>query len=119
MERQDIDMPETADQGSPKRYLNQRLLVTAAGEVLVGRNDAIQLIGKNWNLSNGAVFSLAWTGESLEQKWRTRATDFYMPDYYFDDAQKELLQLQVTGRPLFLSKGSTVLTVRKTVLPAR
>lgn len=113
MERTDIDQPASADQGQPKIYLNQRVQVTSAGEVLVGKNDAMFLLGKHWNHSNGAVFCLTWTGESLEPKWRTRQVEYYMPDYYLDETRKELLQLQVTGRPFFLSKGSTVLTIRK------
>lgn len=113
MERSDIDLPSTADLGTPKIYLNQRVQVTSAGEVLVGKNDAMFLLGKNWNHSNGAVFCLTWTGESLEPKWRTRQVEYYMPDYYLDESRKELLQLQVTGRPFLLSKGSTVLSIRK------
>lgn len=113
MERQESNQSGAGDQGTPKVFMNQRIQTTAAGEILVGKNDAFFLIGKNWNLSNGAVFSLSWNGESLEPKWRTRATDYYMPDYCFDEARKELLLLQVTSRPFLLVKGATVLTVRK------
>jgi hypothetical protein len=113
MEKSDISMPASADQGPPKFYLNQRIQVSAAGDILIGKNDAMPLLGKNWNQSNGAVFWLAWTGESLEPKWRTRQVEYYMPDYFLDETRKELLQLQVISRPFLLSKGSTVLTIRK------
>jgi len=113
MEKSDVSLPSSADQGPPKLYLNQRIQVSAAGDILVGKNDAMPLLGKNWNHSNGAVFWLAWTGESLEPRWRTRQVEYYMPDYFLDEARKELLQLQVISRPFLLSKGATVLTIRK------
>lgn len=113
MEKSDVTMPANADQGAPRLYLNQKLQVSAAGDVLVGKNDAMPLLGKTWNHSNGAVFCLAWTGESLEPKWRTRQTEYYMPDYVLDESRKELLQLQIVSRPFLFSKGTTVLTIKK------
>ena len=114
MERGDQTAIATADQGQPRIYLNQRLHATSGGDIIVGKNEALSLIGKNWNQKNGAVFSLAWTGSSLEPRWRTVQSDYYMPDYSFDDASRELLQLQVISRPFLFSKGATMLTIRKT-----
>ena len=100
-------------QGETQTYMNQRILVTPGGEVLVGKNDSHWLLGKKSNYSNGTVFCLSWSGDHLEGKWHTRVAEYYMPDFFYDDMQKELLQLELVSRPHIFSKGSTVLTVRK------
>ena len=100
-------------QGTTQTYMNQRIQVTSGGDVLVGKNESLWFLGKKSNYSNGTVFCLSWSGDHLEGKWHTRVAEYYMPDFFYDDKQKELLQLELVSRPHIFSKGSTVLTVRK------
>jgi hypothetical protein len=99
--------------GTSRIYMNQRIQVTPQGDVLVGKNESLWFLGKKGDYSNGSVYCLAWSGDHLEGKWHTRIAENYMPDYYYDDKLKELLQLELVSRPHILSRGTSVLTIRK------
>jgi len=110
MLRRDMDTIGLDDE--PRIYIGQRLQITRSGEVLVGKNDRLPLLGDKGYLSNGRVYSFVWNGADLEGRWHTRSTDNYMPDFWYDDAARELLQLDLTGRPMLIGKGTTVLHIR-------
>jgi hypothetical protein len=58
---------------------------------------------------------LYWNGAALEEVWRTKDTQNYMPDFWFDEAKSELLLLQLTQREDVLSrnKGASALQIKK------
>jgi len=96
-------------------FMNQRILVTSQQEILVGRNDGFFVIGNARMYKRGAVYSLYWNGAALEEIWRTKDTQNYMPDFWFDEAKSELLLLQLTQREdvLMRTKGATALQIKK------
>lgn len=94
-------------------FMNQRVLVTTKGEVLVGKNDGFWVMGDARTYKKGAVYNLVWNGSSLDEKWRTKDTQNYMPDYLFDEASNELLILQTTQRPGISSRGASSLAIKK------
>lgn len=96
-------------------FINQRIQVTSKQEVLVGKNDGFWVLGNARMYKRGAVYSLYWNGAALEEVWRTKDTQNYMPDYYFDEARSELLLLQLTQREDLLTraKGATALQIKK------
>jgi len=94
-------------------FMNQRIQVTAAGDVLVGKNDGFWVLGNARSYKKGAVHCLAWNGSSLEEKWRTRDTQNYMPDYWFDEGRNELLILQVVQRAGISVRGASSLSIKK------
>jgi hypothetical protein len=95
-------------------YMNQRVQVTGKGEVLVGKNEGFWVLGDARSYKKGAVFSLFWNGSSLEEKWRTRDTQNYMPDYFYDEGRNELLILQTVQRPGILGgRGASALAIKK------
>ncbi len=96
-------------------FLNQKIQVTAKNDVLVGKNDGFWVLGDARSYKKGAVYSLAWNGSSLEEKWRTKDTQNYMPDYWFDEARNELLMLQVVQRPAVFGgdRGASTLSIKK------
>lgn len=94
-------------------FMNQRIQVSSRGEVLVGKNDGFWVLGNARSYKRGAVYCLAWNGSSLEEKWRTRETQNYMPDYLFDDTRNELLLLQTVQRPGFAGRGASSLSIKK------
>jgi hypothetical protein len=98
---------------APQIFMNQRIQVMSNGNVLVGKNDAFLFESKIKTYRNGFVYCLVWNGDSLEEKWHTRTAENYMPDFYYDDARKELLQLVLSQRPNIFSQGSTTLTITK------
>lgn len=107
------DINNSGDLDMNRLYLNQRIHVAENGTVLVGKNEMFWLLGKKGNYKNGSVYGLAWNGDHLAGKWHTRISESYMPDFFFDEKRNELLQLEIVGRPHILSRGSTILTIRK------
>lgn len=96
-------------------FMNQRILVTSKQEILVGKNDGFFVIGNARMYKRGAVYSLYWNGAALEEAWRTKDTQNYMPDFAFDEAKSELLLLQLTQREdvLMRTKGASALQIKK------
>jgi len=94
-------------------FMNQRILVSGKGQILVGKNDGFWVLGNARSYKRGAVYCLSWNGSSLEEKWRTRETQNYMPDYFYDDARNELLMLQTVQRPSVASRGASSLSIKK------
>lgn len=94
-------------------FMNQRIQVSSKGEVLVGKNDGFWVLGNARSYKRGAVYCLVWNGSSLDEKWRTRDTQNYMPDYYFDEPSNELLILQTVQRPGITSRGASSLSIKK------
>jgi hypothetical protein len=93
--------------------MNQRIQVTTKGEVLVGKNDGFWVMGDARTFKKGAVFNMIWNGSSLDEKWHTRDTQNYMPDYYFDEGRNELIILQTVQRPGIFDRGASSLTIKK------
>lgn len=94
-------------------FMNQRIQVTSKGELLVGKNEGFWVLGNARSYKNGAVYCLVWNGASLDERWRTRETKNYMPDYLFDEARNELLILQTVQRPAVNSRGASSLSIKK------
>jgi len=94
-------------------FMNQRIQVTSKEDVLVGKNDGFWVLGDARSYKKGAVYSMAWNGTSLEEKWRTRDTQNYMPDYYLDEERNELMILQTVQRPGILGRGASSLAIKK------
>lgn len=95
-------------------YMNQRIQVTSKGEVLAGKNEGFWVLGDARSYKKGAVYNMIWNGSSLEEKWRTRDTQNYMPDYYYDEGRNELLILQTVQRPGIMGgRGASALAIKK------
>jgi hypothetical protein len=93
--------------------MNQRIQVTSKGEVIVGKNDGFWVLGNARSYKKGSVHCLQWNGSSLEEKWRTRETQNYMPDYFFDEARNELMILQTVQRPGTSDRGASSMAIKK------
>ncbi|MDA8413958.1 MAG: hypothetical protein M0023_09245 [Desulfobacteraceae bacterium] len=94
-------------------FMNQRIQVTAKNEILVGKNDGFWVLGNARSYKKGTVYCFVWRGSSLEEKWHTRETQNYMPDYYFDESRNELLMLQVVQRRGVTTNGASSLSIKK------
>lgn len=109
------DLENVRVSGDKKRwiFMNQRIQITPKGQVLVGKNEGFWVLGNARSYKKGAVFCLAWNGSTLEEKWRTRDTQNYMPDYWLDDSRNELLILQTVQRPGIGGRGASSLEIKK------
>ncbi|MDA8429201.1 MAG: VCBS repeat-containing protein [Geobacteraceae bacterium] len=94
-------------------FMNMRIQVTAKGDILVGKNDGFWVLGNARSYKKGSVLCMFWNGSSLEEKWHTRETQNYLPDYYFDDNRNELLMLQTVQRPGVSTRGASSLAIKK------
>jgi hypothetical protein len=90
-------------------FMNQRIQVSSKGEILVGKNEGFWVMGNARSYKRGAVYCLFWNGSSLEEKWRTRDTQNYMPDYFYDEPRNELLTLQTVQRTGITTRGASSL----------
>ena len=81
----------------------------------MGKNDGFFVVGNVRMFKRGAVYSLYWNGAALEEVWRTKDTQNYMPDFGFDESKSELLLLQLTQREdtLMRTKGASALQIKK------
>jgi len=94
-------------------FMNMRIQTTAGGAILVGKNDGFWVLGNARSYKKGAVYCFAWNGSSLDEKWRTRDTQNYLPDYYYDEPRNELLILQTVQRSGVTTRGASSLAVKK------
>lgn len=94
-------------------FMNMRTQVSAKGDVLVAKNDGFWVLGNARLYKKGVVFCMKWNGSSLEEKWRTKDTQNYMPDYYLDESRNELLMLQTSQRAGVATRGASSLSIKK------
>lgn len=109
------DTANMRETGSSYRwiFMNQRIQVSSSGEILVGNNEGSWVIGNSRSYENGAVYCLFWNGSSLDEKWHTQKTQNYMADYFFDEADKELLILLTLQQPNLTNHGASSLRIKK------
>jgi len=94
-------------------FMNMRIQVSSKGDILVGKNDGFWVMGNARSYKKGLVYNFSWNGSSLDEKWHTKETQNYMPDYYYDEARNELLMLQTVQRPGILTNGASSLSIKK------
>ena len=112
-QREDLDNARATGERYRWIFMNQRIQVTAKGDVLVGKNDGFWVLGNARSYKKGAVYCMAWDGSSLEEKWRTRDTQNYMPDYVYDENRNELLLLQTVQRSGITTRGASAIAIKK------
>ena len=96
-----------------KVYLEMQIHVTARNEIMVGRNDGTFVFGNVRLYKKGAVYCFEWGGSSLDELWRTREVQNYMPDYWFDEGRNELLLLMMPLKPGPGEDGTAALAIKK------
>jgi len=94
-------------------FLEQRIVVTPDGTLLVPHNEGMFNIGNNRSYTKYSVSALTWNGSSLKEKWHTRLAQSYLADFAFDPATKELILLEVVQKSGMFSKGKTVISINK------
>ncbi|MBI1921464.1 MAG: VCBS repeat-containing protein [Geobacter sp.] len=95
------------------QFLEQRIIVTKDGEIIVPKNTGTFVIGNNRSFNKHSIYCFTWNGTSLEEKWHTREAPQYLSDFFYDDARKELVLLQVVKKDGMIKEGSSVIAVKK------
>ena len=109
------DLPGMRITGAQQRkiFLEQRITVTSAGEIIVPKNDGFLVIGNNRSYSKNSVFAFAWNGVALDELWHTKQSQNYLADYRYDEGSKELLLLEVVKKAGIIEKGASALFIKK------
>jgi hypothetical protein len=110
--REDPNVRVTGEQFR-KVYLEMHIHVTPKNEIMVGRNDGTFVFGNVRLYKKGSVYCFEWGGSSLDELWRTREVQNYMPDYWFDEGRNELLLLMMPLKPGPGEDGTAALTIKK------
>ena len=95
-------------------FLDQRIVVTGQGEIIVPQNSGFFSVGDSRNYSKSAVVAFYWNGSSLEERWRTRQSQNYLADFGYDEATKELILLEVVQTEGLISKGASAIYLKNT-----
>ena len=112
-ERDDQNNARVTGQKYRSVYPQMRIHVTTRNEVIVGKNDGTFVVGNSGLYKKGAVYAFEWDGSGLDELWRTREVQNYMPDYRFDEARGELLILQMPLKPGPFEDGAALIAIKK------
>ncbi len=96
-----------------KIFLEQRVVVTKSGDVIVPKNDGFWVVGNSRSFSKNSVYSFTWNGAALEERWHTKQSQNYLADYAYDEARKELILLEVVKKPGMIEKGASAISIKK------
>lgn len=109
------DLSNVRTTGDPFRwiFLEQRITVTPAGEVIVPKNEGMFVIGNNRLYKKSSIYAFTWNGSSLDEIWHTKQSQNYLADYFYDPGRKEIVALEVVKKEGLLEKGASVVAVKK------
>ena len=109
------DLSSFRTTGDPMRwiFLQQRIIVTGSGEIIVPQNGGFWVVGNSRSYGKSAVVAFTWDGSSLEERWRTRQSQNYLADYAYDETRKELLLLEKVKKEGLLDDGASALYIKK------
>jgi hypothetical protein len=56
------------------------------------------------------LFSFAWNGASLDEKWHTRQSQNYLADYAYNEDTNELFLMEVVKKEGLFDKGASAVS---------
>ena len=95
------------------RFIDQRITVTEKGEVVVPLNAGFFVLGNQRSYSRYSMVSFAWNGSSLEELWRTKASQNYLADYAYHPESRDLVLLEVTQKRGLAGKGGSLVRITR------
>ncbi|GLI37746.1 VCBS repeat-containing protein [Geobacter hydrogenophilus] len=109
------DLANVRTTGDPFRwvFLEQRITVSPAGEVIVPKNEGMFVIGNNRAFKKSSVYAFTWNGSSMDEVWHTKQSQSYLADYLYDSTRKELVALEVVKKEGLLDKGASMMVVKR------
>lgn len=103
-----------SDDAKRKVSLDPRMVITAAGDLLVPKNTESWFMRNKHYYSGSSLYSFAWNGSVLHEKWHTKPTDYYLADFAYDDKSHELFMLEVVAKEEgIFDKGASRLVIKK------
>ena len=95
------------------RFIDQRITVTDRGEIIVPQNAGFFVLGNQRSYSRYSMVSFAWNGSSLEELWRTKASQNYLADYAYHPESRDLVLLEVTQKRGLAGKGGSLVRITR------
>ena len=95
------------------RFIDQRITVTDKGEIVVPQNAGFFVLGNQRSYSRYSMVSFAWNGSSLEELWRTKASQNYLADYAYHPESRDLVLLEVTQKRGLAGKGGSLVRITR------
>ena len=86
-------------------FLEQRIIVTPDGKLLVPRNEGALSFGNNRSYTSHTLHAFAWSGSSLRELWHSKPEASYLADFAFDPASGEVLLLEVVQKQSMFNRG--------------
>ncbi len=103
-----------SDDAKRKVFLEPRMVITAAGDLLVPKNTESWFMRNKHYYSGSSLYSFSWNGSVLHEKWHTKPTDYYMADFAYDNTSHELFMLEVVAKEEgIFDKGVSRLVIKK------
>ncbi len=96
-----------------KIFVEQRILTTRNNDIIVPKNDGFWVVGNSRSFSKSSIYSFAWNGAAMEERWHTKPSQNYLADYAYDEARKELVLLEVVKKPGMIEKGASAISIKK------
>jgi hypothetical protein len=94
-------------------FLEQRIIITPDGKLLVPHNEGIMTVGNNRSYNKHTLHALKWSGSLFRELWRTRQEPSYLADFAYDPATGEVVLLEVVKKGGMFSKGKSVVSIQK------
>jgi len=93
------------------RFLDQRITSTPEGDIIVPQNSGFFVVGNSRSYSKYALIAFTWNGSSMEEHWRTKQSQNYLADYFYQPDTRELVLLEVVQKEGLFGKGGSVVRV--------
>jgi hypothetical protein len=91
-------------------FLDQRIFITKGGDIIVPQNSGFWVVGNSRSYSKSSLFSFAWNGASLDEKWHTRQSQNYLADYAYNEDTNELFLMEVVKKEGLFDKGASAVS---------
>ena len=86
-------------------FVDKRVQVLPNSAIIIAKNVSNALMGDARIYKNGKIYMLRWTGSEFEEVWKTNDTNYYVSDYYYDNAKSELTLLLHIQREELIGDG--------------
>jgi hypothetical protein len=87
--------------------------VTRDGDIVVPKNDGFWVVGNSRSFTKNSVYDFVWNGAVLEERWHTKPSQNYLADYFYDEARKELVVLEVIKKAGMIEKGASAISAKR------
>ncbi|NVO00594.1 MAG: VCBS repeat-containing protein [Geobacteraceae bacterium] len=111
--REDLQNARVTGSQQRKRFIEQRMIVTKKGELLVPKNEGLFVVGDSRSYSKNSIYAFTWNGITLEENWHTRVSQSYLSDYQYDEEHNELILLEVVSKAGVFDKGASAISIKK------